>query len=70
MKTSNEYADALSELYHAIPKSVLAAIAVSFACRDGDFSDAENSILREWMLLYQNGIVPQKPKKSSKGRLK
>jgi hypothetical protein len=64
---SNEYADAISdELFDALPKSVLAAIAVSFACRNGDFNDVDNRILKEWMTLHENGIVPQKPLKIRK----
>jgi len=68
-KKSNEYADAMGELYYTIPKSVLAAIAVSFACRDGDFSDVENELLKEWMILFENGIVQQKPRKPIKRNL-
>jgi|GEM_PF-2907086 len=57
-----------SELYRAIPKDVFAAIAVSFACRNCDFSDVENELFKEWMILFENGIVQQKPKKPTKGK--
>lgn len=60
----NEYQKVLSaEFYRRCPKSVLAAIAVSYAARqfDEDFTMAENAIIDEWKALYTNGIVPQKP---------
>lgn len=60
----NGYQKALShQLFEQCPKSVFAAIAVSYATlNNGDNLDkAEDSILREWWILYRNGIVPQKP---------
>ncbi len=71
-KIGNGYATAVNampgdpakvrDLYNAIPKAVWAAIAVSFGTRGGDLLDeAREIVLREWWVLYQNGIVPQKP---------
>ena len=60
--TSNQYADELGALFAAIPKTVLAAIAVSFASQGGDrLDEARVKIMEEWRYLYENGIVPQKP---------
>ena len=57
----NEYARLLP-YYDRIPKTVLAAIAVSYASRGGDcLHEAAANVAREWATLYQNGIVPQKP---------
>lgn len=64
MKASNEYARAIRH-YQQIPKSVLAAVAYSFAIREigEDNSPAvfEAAILDEWKTLHENGIVPQSP---------
>lgn len=59
---SNQYQKLLKE-YDKIPKAVLAAIAVSYALlrTDEDFEKVEEEIKREWAILHQNGIVPQKP---------
>lgn len=62
---SNEYAAVLGSTFDAIPKTVLAAIVISFAMRiepDLHDSEFENFIFKEWQVLHQNGIVPQKPK--------
>jgi hypothetical protein len=51
--------------YEAMPKSVLAMIAYSFAQRltqDGDRDAVMAEIACEWDALHANGIVPQKPK--------
>lgn len=60
---SNIYVNALeSRLFDKTPKTVFAAIAVSYASRAGDYLDlATDNILREWTALYDNGIVKQKP---------
>jgi hypothetical protein len=64
---SNEYADMLHPLYDNIPKTVMAAIAVSFAIQLKGEEDFEyfikKRIMEEWEILHQNGIVPQKPPK-------
>ncbi len=55
-----------SENYAAMPKSVLALIAYSFAQRlteDGNRDAVLAEIAREWDALHANGIVPQKPKR-------
>jgi uncharacterized protein (DUF608 family) len=52
--------------YAAMPKSVLAMIAYSFAQRitqDGDRDQVMAEIAREWDALHASGIVPQKPKR-------
>lgn len=63
MKQSNDYARVLDrDLYDKMPKTVLAAIAVSFATElSGDISEAQDKILEEWRILNLNKIVPQKP---------
>ena len=64
LKHTNEYQMELSQ-FDRIPKSVLAAIAVSFASCGGDnLDEAEAVILDEWRALYAAGIVPQKPVKA------
>lgn len=63
-KTQNEYALIVQrgKLYSRCPKAVFAALAVSYASRGGDFLDnMESKLLKEWWILYQNRIVPQKP---------
>ncbi len=47
------------------PKSVIAAIAISFALRllDDNLDAAAEMIADEWQTLHQNGIVPQRPPK-------
>jgi hypothetical protein len=48
--------------YDKIPKAVLAAIAVSYASGGGDWlENASDNVLNEWRILYNNGIVPQRP---------
>jgi len=63
LKRLNEYQGALSsDFYRLCPKAVFAAIAVSLASDGGDsLEEAEQNIKSEWWILYQNGIVPQKP---------
>jgi hypothetical protein len=56
----NEYASCLGTLFDRAPKAVLAAIAVSYASVD-HLPLARINVLREWWLLYDNGIVPQRP---------
>ncbi len=59
---TNEYSDALGDLLDRIPKTVFAAIAFSYAsCGGDDFAAGVTNIIREWWILYENGIVPQKP---------
>ena len=63
-KNDNEYA----RLVVAVdaPKTVWMALAVSFAARCG-FERTDHlttHMLHEWTLLHQNGIVPQKPRRS------
>lgn len=62
-KTGNEYAEVLGqELYDKTPKAVFAAIAISaLTCGGDQMSEARERILAEWLALYQNRIVPQKP---------
>jgi hypothetical protein len=64
-KTLNQYVSALRELrgfYEACPKAVFAAIAVSGMTNGGDrLDEAATLVLREWWILHDNGIVPQRP---------
>jgi hypothetical protein len=59
----NEYQWALSDkLFSVCPKSVFAAIAVSsLTCGGDQINIAEKAVLNEWWVLFENGIVPQKP---------
>lgn len=62
----NEYAAQLDELFERIPKSVFAAIAVSYATTGGDWLErAKMNVCREWRILHEQGIVPQKPTKEA-----
>lgn len=62
MKSKNSYALTLGDLYARTPKAVFAAIAVSALTSGGDcISEARARLLEEWKILYDNGIVPQKP---------
>jgi hypothetical protein len=60
------------DLYAAIPKAVWAALAVSYASNGGDrVNDTDflrDAILREWWILHNNGIVPQRPHLPDPGR--
>jgi hypothetical protein len=64
MKTHNEYSKVISaDVYEKMPKTVLAAIAVSFASRIQSCSPEAAAVflLKEWKTLHANGIIPQKP---------
>lgn len=65
----NRYA-ALLENYDEIPKSVLAAVAVSLALlqNEEDLSAVSKIINDEWKVLHENGIVPQRPRKAKRKR--
>ena len=60
-KRDNEYARELHDI--DAPKTVFMAIAFSFAMRltEDDYAKAHALVCDEWRLLWQNGIVPQKP---------
>ncbi len=68
MKQGNEYAYAIRR-YAGIPKAVLGALAVSFAARLWEIDMAEleapdkisRVLVKEWLILYENRIVPQPP---------
>lgn len=63
---TNEYSRDFPN-YERTPKSVIAAIAYSFAlnlCED-DLEAADRFILKEWEILHDAGIVPQKPVKKA-----
>lgn len=58
----NEYAKALGPILDEAPKAVLAAIAVSALTQGGDrLPDAKKRLADEWLILFENGVVPQKP---------
>lgn len=60
IKVTNEYADALGDLYAKVPKAVLAAIAVSALTVGGDYLDeAQARLLTEWDALHDAEIVSQ-----------
>ena len=60
----NIYNDNLGRLADRIPKSVLGAIAFSYASSGGDYLDhGVENVAREWVTLYENKIVPQRPPK-------
>jgi hypothetical protein len=63
MKISNEYAKVLQPRYGAMPKAVIAAVAVSLLLKEheGNWSAVYDAFVKEWATLHQNGIVPQKP---------
>lgn len=62
---TNEYANALGDILDKAPKTVLAAIAVSALTTGGDeIQYARIRVLNEWQVLYDNGIVSQKPPRS------
>jgi hypothetical protein len=61
-KKGNEYADELGVLYRMTPKAVFAALAVSALTVGGEYlGEATPRLLREWWVLYNTGVVPQKP---------
>lgn len=60
----NGYELELGKLFDEMPKSVVAAIAVSALTMGGDFlEEAKQRAAREWQALYDAGIVPQRPGK-------
>lgn len=63
-KLSNLYAQAMPDVN--APKAVWMAIAFSFASRingdGGDIANAVQTVRDEWQALYDNKIVPQKPR--------
>ncbi len=69
--THNGYAASLDELFDKTPKAVLAAIAVSALTTGGDqIEHAKSRLAREWQILHDNGIVPQKPCKEAKAAIR
>lgn len=61
LKIRNEYQKAIDpRVYEAMPKAVLAAIAVSFVSAGGsNLDEATAALVNEWALLHVQGIVPQ-----------
>lgn len=64
-KLTNAYSQSVNEaLYSSVPRAVFAALAVSFGTNGGDHLDQTNKILSdEWQILFDQGIVAQKPNK-------
>lgn len=62
-KLTNDYARAVpAKLYEDLSKAAWAALAVSALTNGGDWLDrAEACVLEEWWILWENGIIPQKP---------
>jgi hypothetical protein len=64
---NNDYARELGALFDEMPKSVIAAIAVSALTMGGDYLDeAAIRAAREWQVLHDAGIVQQKPSKTAR----
>ena len=67
---NNDYARQLGWLFDEIPKTVLAAIAVSALTHGGnELDEAAKLVAHEWDVLHANGIVPQKPGKLAKAEI-
>lgn len=67
-KLTNEYSAVLGGLYASTPKAVFAALVVSLLIHhetSGDFEHVPAAMVGEWLILHQNGIVPQAPPKRS-----
>jgi hypothetical protein len=68
MGLGNEYARVVTDI--DAPKTVWIAIAVSLANRiDGTGAierggALKDALMAEWQALYDNGIVPQKPRRT------
>lgn len=65
-KKGNNYAGLIpSRIYRDCPKTVLAAIAMSFFVNhdqgDDNATTPIQGFVKEWMTLHEQGIVPQKP---------
>lgn len=63
---TNDYQKLLAGDFDKTPKSVYAAIALSFAMRltpedDEKYTEALALVRSEWAALHHNAIVPQKP---------
>jgi hypothetical protein len=75
MKIGNEYSRQFGRMYAKIPKSVFAAVALSYAnWASGEeaqsFDIAVERFLAEWNVLCENGIIPQRPPATDgKGKL-
>jgi hypothetical protein len=66
MKITNEYSQVMGREYVRIPKAVFAAVAISFCSAGGDnLKDAPGKFFDEWQLLFENGIVEQKPQRGT-----
>ena len=66
-KTGNEYASELGYLFDEMPKAVIAAIAVSALTSGGDWLEkAPQRVAKEWIVLHEQGIVPQPPTKNAR----
>jgi hypothetical protein len=62
----NDYANQISpEVFDKTPKTVFAAIAVSFIANHlaQDLHNVDLALLHEWEVLHNEGIVPQRPPK-------
>ncbi len=65
MKKRNAYQEMVSDdLFDRTPKAVWASLAISFLFNHQGLANEhlENGILEEWQCLFENGIVPQKPR--------
>ncbi len=62
VKLHNDYAAQFGRLYAKTPKAVFAAVAFSFAMRMAEDNPerALDEFTREWRVLHEQGIVPQK----------
>ena len=67
LKKKNEYSELVNDIYDRTPKAVFAAIVVSEYINRLNIPAEElsESVLKEWAVLHENGIVPQKPPNSA-----
>jgi hypothetical protein len=67
MKIDNEYSKQF-KFYNRIPKAVFAAVCCSkiLLSNNENFELIEGDFMNEWRILYESGIIKQKPKKFRK----
>lgn len=69
MAITNEYSESIRpEFFQDVPKSIWAAIAISYLLHDrgARWDEVEDLVLHEWDVLHRNGIIPQKARAGGK----